>query len=166
MAGPVARHVTLSGSSEAQGTRDTTTYRRFKAALDAIPAIDTHDHLLPFDRLLARPRNRSRQGCKPRRALAEQLLHVEPPARAVDARDEVRRLVAKGQTQLRQRSLGQLLIVTSFPPFRTCTASTSIALPTTRPANSPTGGSLRTTRTPALDLPRRHRAGQHRIDVQ
>jgi hypothetical protein len=46
--------VTLSGSSEAQGTRDTTTYRRFKAALDAIPAIDTHDHLLPFDRLLAR----------------------------------------------------------------------------------------------------------------
>jgi uncharacterized protein len=43
----------LSGSSDAQGTRDTTTYRRFKAALDAIPAIDTHDHLLPFERLLA-----------------------------------------------------------------------------------------------------------------
>src|ERR1700722_13427967 len=34
-----------------QGTRDTTTYRRLKAALDAIPAIDTHDHLWPFDRL-------------------------------------------------------------------------------------------------------------------
>ena len=29
----------------------TTTYRRLKAALDAIPAIDTHDHLWPFDRL-------------------------------------------------------------------------------------------------------------------
>jgi hypothetical protein len=43
----------LSGSSDAQGTRDTTTYRRFKAALDAIPATDTHDHLLPFERLLA-----------------------------------------------------------------------------------------------------------------
>jgi uncharacterized protein len=40
-------------SSEAQGTRDTTTYRRMKAALDAIPAIDTHDHLLPFDRSFA-----------------------------------------------------------------------------------------------------------------
>jgi uncharacterized protein len=40
-------------SSEAQGTRDTTTYRRMKGALDAIPAIDTHDHLLPFDRSLA-----------------------------------------------------------------------------------------------------------------
>ena len=32
-----------------QGTRDTTTYRRIKAQLDAIPAIDTHDHLPPFD---------------------------------------------------------------------------------------------------------------------
>ena len=34
-----------------QGTRETATYRRVKAALDAIPAIDTHDHLWPFDRL-------------------------------------------------------------------------------------------------------------------
>jgi uncharacterized protein len=34
-----------------QGTRETTTYRRLKASLDAIPAIDTHDHLWPFDRL-------------------------------------------------------------------------------------------------------------------
>ena len=36
-----------------QGTRETTTYRRLKPALDAIPAIDTHDHLWPFDRLPA-----------------------------------------------------------------------------------------------------------------
>ncbi len=35
----------------AQGTRETTTYRRIKAALDAVPAIDTHDHLWPFDKL-------------------------------------------------------------------------------------------------------------------
>ena len=34
-----------------QATRDSTTYRRMKVALDAIPAIDTHDHLWPFDRL-------------------------------------------------------------------------------------------------------------------
>jgi len=34
-----------------QPTRDTATYRRLKTALDAIPAIDTHDHLFPFDRL-------------------------------------------------------------------------------------------------------------------
>jgi predicted TIM-barrel fold metal-dependent hydrolase len=34
-----------------QGTRDTTTYRRLKTVLDAVPAIDTHDHLWPFDRL-------------------------------------------------------------------------------------------------------------------
>jgi len=27
------------------------TYRRIKAGLDAVPAIDTHDHLFPFDRL-------------------------------------------------------------------------------------------------------------------
>jgi len=34
-----------------QPTRDTATYRRLKSALDATPAIDTHDHLWPFDRL-------------------------------------------------------------------------------------------------------------------
>jgi hypothetical protein len=34
-----------------QSTRDTTTYRRIKAELDAVPAIDTHDHLWPFERL-------------------------------------------------------------------------------------------------------------------
>jgi uncharacterized protein len=37
----------------AGGTRETATYRRVKAHLDAVPAIDTHDHLLPFDRLPA-----------------------------------------------------------------------------------------------------------------
>src|SRR5262249_42662974 len=37
--------------SSAQETRATATYRRIKAALDAMPAIDTHDHLWPFDRL-------------------------------------------------------------------------------------------------------------------
>lgn len=32
----------------AAGTGDTPTYRRFKAQLDAVAAIDTHDHLWPF----------------------------------------------------------------------------------------------------------------------
>ena len=41
----------ISTPAVAQGTRDTTTFRRLKTALDAIPAIDTHDHLWPFDRL-------------------------------------------------------------------------------------------------------------------
>ena len=27
------------------------TYRRIKVGIDAVPAIDTHDHLWPFDRL-------------------------------------------------------------------------------------------------------------------
>jgi hypothetical protein len=35
----------------AQGTRETTTYRRIKEYLNAVPAIDTHDHLWPFNRL-------------------------------------------------------------------------------------------------------------------
>src|SRR6185436_5198734 len=30
---------------------DPNAYRRIKTALDAVPAIDTHDHLWPFDRL-------------------------------------------------------------------------------------------------------------------
>jgi predicted TIM-barrel fold metal-dependent hydrolase len=37
-----------TGEASAEGTRDTTTYRRIRSALNAIPAIDTHDHLLPF----------------------------------------------------------------------------------------------------------------------
>jgi uncharacterized protein len=35
----------------AQETRFTETYRRVKRHLDAVPAIDTHDHLWPFERL-------------------------------------------------------------------------------------------------------------------
>src|SRR5437660_3821865 len=35
----------------AQAPKDSATYRRLKAHLDAVPAIDTHDHLWPFDRL-------------------------------------------------------------------------------------------------------------------
>ncbi len=35
----------------AQDTKDTPTYQRMKAYLDSVPAIDTHDHLWPFDRL-------------------------------------------------------------------------------------------------------------------
>lgn len=38
-------------ATRAQNTRETPTYQRMKHALDAIPAIDTHDHLWPFDRL-------------------------------------------------------------------------------------------------------------------
>src|SRR5262249_36861982 len=35
----------------AVSTRETATYRKIKAFLDSIPAIDTHDHLWPFDKL-------------------------------------------------------------------------------------------------------------------
>jgi len=35
----------------AQDTRSTATYRRVKASLVAVPAIDTHDHLYPFETL-------------------------------------------------------------------------------------------------------------------
>ena len=38
-------------TTTAQITRQTDTYRRLKAYLDAVPAIDTHDHLAPFDQL-------------------------------------------------------------------------------------------------------------------
>jgi predicted TIM-barrel fold metal-dependent hydrolase len=34
-----------------QDTRSTELYRRIKSNLDAVPAIDTHDHLWPFDKL-------------------------------------------------------------------------------------------------------------------
>jgi predicted TIM-barrel fold metal-dependent hydrolase len=35
----------------AQAPKDSATYRRLKAHLDSVPAIDTHDHLWPFDKL-------------------------------------------------------------------------------------------------------------------
>ena len=35
----------------AQDTKDTPTYKRVKAYLDSVPAIDTHDHLWPFEKL-------------------------------------------------------------------------------------------------------------------
>src|SRR5262249_33983052 len=37
-----------AGAAQGQGTGETPTYRRIRAAIDAIPAIDTHDHLWPF----------------------------------------------------------------------------------------------------------------------
>jgi uncharacterized protein len=43
--------LTMQGAAPGQGTSQTATYRRIKAQLDAVPAIDTHDHLPPFDRI-------------------------------------------------------------------------------------------------------------------
>ena len=40
-----------TGSGLGQGMGESPTCRRIRAALDAVPAIDTHDHLWPFDRL-------------------------------------------------------------------------------------------------------------------
>ena len=40
-----------SGRVHGQSRVETPTYQRIRAAIDAIPAIDTHDHLWPFDRL-------------------------------------------------------------------------------------------------------------------
>ncbi len=39
----------------AQPTRTTPAYQQMKSFLDAIPAIDTHDHIRPFDRLKSKP---------------------------------------------------------------------------------------------------------------
>lgn len=47
----VASFELLAGALQAQVTRDTPTFRRIKTALDAVPAIDTHDHLFPFESL-------------------------------------------------------------------------------------------------------------------
>ena len=41
----------LSPAVLAQAPQDAPTYRRLKAYLDSVPAIDTHDHLWPFDKL-------------------------------------------------------------------------------------------------------------------
>jgi hypothetical protein len=43
--------LSTASALRAQGTRDTTTFRRINASLDSIPAIDTHDHIWPFEKL-------------------------------------------------------------------------------------------------------------------
>ena len=50
------------GIAAAQETRATATYRRFKERLDRIPAIDTHDHLFPFDQLPCRVKTKNGRG--------------------------------------------------------------------------------------------------------
>jgi uncharacterized protein len=39
----------LVPEASGQSVKGSDTYRRIKAGIDAVPAIDTHDHLLPFD---------------------------------------------------------------------------------------------------------------------
>jgi predicted TIM-barrel fold metal-dependent hydrolase len=43
--------LTAVSAAPARAGRDSPVYKRVKAALDAVAAIDTHDHLWPFDRL-------------------------------------------------------------------------------------------------------------------
>ena len=43
--------IALAGRAHAAGIKTTPHYARIKAALDAVPAIDTHDHLRPFGEL-------------------------------------------------------------------------------------------------------------------
>ncbi len=43
--------VDLAVTQEAPSTRSSPTYQRIKAHLDSVPAIDTHNHLWPFDKL-------------------------------------------------------------------------------------------------------------------
>jgi len=49
------------------------TYTRIKAYLDSVSAIDTHDHLWPFDKLPGYVVTADGKGHEPRRSLAEQL---------------------------------------------------------------------------------------------
>ena len=42
---------TLQASLYAQETRQTVQFDQIKSYLDSVPAIDTHDHLWPFDQL-------------------------------------------------------------------------------------------------------------------
>ena len=53
--------VGLSAPAQAQPTNNPT-YARMKAYLDSVPAIDTHDHLWPFDKLPGYVRPRTARG--------------------------------------------------------------------------------------------------------
>lgn len=46
--------LTCAMSAAADDVKTTDVYRRIRAAIDAVPAIDTHDHLRPFDQIAER----------------------------------------------------------------------------------------------------------------
>ena len=52
-AATLAMFAVAAHEARAQGTRATETYQAIKKHLDGVPAIDTHDHLWPFERLPA-----------------------------------------------------------------------------------------------------------------
>ncbi|MGQ9649575.1 MAG: amidohydrolase family protein [Phycisphaerae bacterium] len=62
----------LTAPSLAQNTRATPAYRQMKSYLDAIPAIDTHDHIWPFDRLRSNAEPGSNEEAMNLRALLQQ----------------------------------------------------------------------------------------------
>ncbi len=45
-------------AADAQGTKGTTTFKRMKEYLDSVPAIDTHEHLMPFQNFQTKPGSR------------------------------------------------------------------------------------------------------------
>jgi hypothetical protein len=71
-----------TGAARGQGIGETPTYQRIRAAIDAIPAVDTHDHLWPFDRLPGADGDGPGPGHDALRPLARQLLLADPPADA------------------------------------------------------------------------------------
>ena len=146
----------------AQPTRTTPAYERMKSFLDAIPAIDTHDHLWPFDRL-----GRRRAGLKGEAMNLYALLGnsyytcynplaARKPGESFDDGGH-------GQGQFRRRPRHEFL---SLPAsgvhrpvrrgFRSCH----------RPAG-PRGGPQdhRELQGSEMAVPGDHRAGQHRADV-
>jgi hypothetical protein len=54
--------VCLSRLASASDVKRTDVYRRIRAAVDAVPAIDTHDHLRPFDQIPFRNRTDRGEG--------------------------------------------------------------------------------------------------------
>ena len=126
----------VSGGAPAQPTTNTPTYQRLKAQLDAVPAIDTHDHLWPFDKLPGYVETEHGKGMNLAGLWRNSYLHLGPPAHALEAGRQVRRLVGQGQARLRRRPGRPASTATSCRPSRTSTASTSTASPTSRPATS------------------------------
>ena len=52
----------LQASLQAQETRQTVQFDQIKSYLDSVPAIDTHDHLWPFDQLPGSVQTQSGKG--------------------------------------------------------------------------------------------------------
>ena len=104
-----------------------------KAHLDAVPAIDTHDHLWPFDKLPGYVETENGKGMNLAGLWRNSYLTRVKSGHALDRRAASSTTGGRRPSTISTTSAPPASTATRRPPSRTSTASTSTASPTSRP---------------------------------